>query len=428
MWRFIHPRSKHLHEANGVRVLRLVRDHGTISRIEIAQATGLHKATITDLVAQLISAGFLEDTGELGTHRKVGRRRRLLRFLPLAGLVAGVDIRMTHVAVAITDLNAHVIAQDSFHYEIHDAVNTVLMRVAAMIKNLLKTSRHPVSKLVGIGIGIQGIVDRSTHILVLAENKAAWQGESLSTRLEQEFRIPVYAENDVKAMALGEYLFGAAKGTRDSVHLWVGEGIGAGIMINGQLLHGITSAAGEIGFNTLESSAVNGTTFPLTYHGQKIFGEILNNANLIESYRQHAGKNHGLNVTVPYVVERSRLGDHVAQQVIEEFVSLLNLLCTPMVNTLNPEMIVIGGKLAESFPAVSEMLQAKIHGDVLAPPAEAVRVRCAVNAEMGVILGAAGLVLYELFEPIQRENAAKHRQAVLDEDPAPETAVGIINS
>jgi predicted NBD/HSP70 family sugar kinase len=419
MWHLIHRRSKHLHEANGVRVLRLVRDHGTISRIEIAEATGLHKATITDLVSRLISAGFLEDTGELGSHRKVGRRRRLLRFLPLAGLVAGVDIRMTRVAVAITDLNARVIGQDSFAYETDEGVDTVLTRVAAMIKNLLKASRHPVSKLVGIGIGIQGIVDCSTHTLVLAENKAAWQGESLSTRLQQEFRIPVYAENDVKAMALGEYLFGTAKGIKDFVHLWVGDGIGAGIMINGQLLRGITSAAGEIGFNTLESAAVNERTFPLTYHGQKIFGEILNNANLIESYRQHAERDHGLNITVPYVVERARLGDHVAQQVIEEFVSLLNLLCTPMVNTLNPEMIIIGGKLAESFSAVAEMLQAKIHRDVLTPPAEAVRVRCAVNADTGVILGAAGLVLYEFFEPIQRvtalatrtENAAKQAQS-----------------
>jgi predicted NBD/HSP70 family sugar kinase len=422
MWHLIHRRSKHLHEANGVRVLRLVRDHGTISRIEIAEATGLHKATITDLVSRLISAGFLEDTGELGSHRKVGRRRRLLRFLPLAGLVAGVDIRMTRVAVAITDLNAHVIAQDSFDYGLDDAVEMVLTRVAAMIRNLMKASRNPVAKLVGIGIGIQGIVDCSTHTLVLAENKAAWQGESLSTRLQQEFRIPVYAENDVKAMALSEYLFGTAKGIKDFVHLWVGEGIGAGIIINGQLLHGITSAAGEIGFNTLESASVNEETFPLTYHGQKIFGEILNNANLIESYRQQAGKDQGLNITVPYVVERSRLGDQVAQQVIEEFVSLLNLLCTPMVNTLNPEMIVIGGKLAESFPAVAEMLQAKIHRDILTPPAEAVRVRCAVNADMGVVLGAAGLVLYELFEPIQREsahatrteNATKQAQAVLD--------------
>ena len=413
MWLVSSRRSRHIHEPNEVRVLRIVRDRGAISRIEIAKATGLHKATVTDLVAKLIDAGFLEDTGEVGTRRKVGRRRRLLRFLPMSGLVAGVDIRMTHAAVAITDLNAHVLLHDSFDYHADDSADHVFSRVATMIRALLKASGNPPTMLVGIGIGIQGIIDCSTNTLVLSTNKTGWHGESLSARLEQEFKIPVYAENDVKTMALGEYLFGAAKGAKDFVHLWVGEGVGAGIMINGQLLHGITSAAGEIGFIPLESSAIDRRTFQLTIRDQEIFGQILNDANLIESYRRNAGNAHGDDVTVPFVAERARLGDHVAQQVIEEFVSLLSILCLTLVNTLNPEMIVIGGKFAESLPAVAELLQRRIHKDVLTPPAEAVRVRCAANVERGVILGAAGLVLYELFEPIQRISArsARHHSA-----------------
>ena len=412
MWHVIRRRSRHIHEPNEVRVLRLVRDRRAISRIEIAKATGLHKATVTDLVTKLIEAGFLEDTGEMGTRRKVGRRRRLLRFLPMSGLVAGVDIRMTRAAVAITDLNAQVLSSDSFDYHPEDSADHVFSHVARMIRALLKASGNPPTKLVGIGIGIQGIIDCSTNTLVLSTNKTGWHGESLGARLEQEFKIPVYAENDVKTMALGEYLFGAAKGTKDFVHLWVGDGVGAGIMINGQLLHGITSAAGEIGFIPLESSAVDRTTFPLTFRDQEIFGQILNDKNLIESYRRSAGSADGDDLTVPFVAERARLGDQVAQQVLEEFVSLLYILCLTLVNTLNPEMIVIGGKFAESFPAVSEMLQRRIHKDVLTPPAEAVRVRCAANVERGAILGAAGLVLYELFEPLERVSMRKARPQI----------------
>jgi predicted NBD/HSP70 family sugar kinase len=416
MWQVIHPRSKHIHEPNEVRVLRLVRDGGAFSRIEIAKSTGLHKATVTDMVNKLINAGFLEDTGEVGTRRKVGRRRRLLRFLPTAGLVAGVDIRMTHVAVAITDLNAHVILHDSFDYPPDAPVDHVLAQVATMIRTLLKASHSSPTKLVGIGIGIQGIIECSTNTLVLSTNKTRWQGHSLSASLEQEFKVPVFAENDVKTMTLGEYLFGVAKGTKSCVHLWVGEGIGAGIMINGQLLHGISSAAGEIGFNSLVSSAVDQKSFPLTFRDQQFFGQLLNDANLVESYRRLAGNGQGNNVTVAFVAERARLGDVVAQQVIEEFVSLLSLMSIPMVNALNPELIVVGGKFAESFPAVAEMLQHKIYMNVLAPSAEAVRVRCAANAENGVILGAAGLVLYELFEPAQRVSV---RSARLQSAPHP---------
>jgi predicted NBD/HSP70 family sugar kinase len=171
-------------------------------------------------------------------------------------------------------------------------------------------------------------------------------------------------------------------------------------MINGQLLHGITSSAGEIGYNTLESAAVDSTRFPLTCRGQEIFGQILTDANFVESYRRNTANALEGEPSVPFVTERARLGDPVAQQVIEEFVSLLGILSITMVNTLNPEMIVIGGMLAQAFPGVAELLQAKIHRDLLAPPAEAVRVRCAANGENGVILGAVGLVLYELFEPV----------------------------
>jgi predicted NBD/HSP70 family sugar kinase len=389
----------------------LVRDRGAISRIEIAKATNLHKATVTDLVAKLIRAGFLEDTGEVVARNKVGRKRKLLRFVPMAGIVAGVDIRMTHATVAMYDLQARLLVQDSFQYSLQDPPQLVLARVSATIKTLLKAASLPPSTLVGIGIGVQGIVDCSTNTLVVSQNKKSWQGESLSAHLESEFNVPVYVENDVKTMAIGEYLFGVAKGIKDFVHIWVGEGVGAGIMIHGQLLHGITSSAGEIGFNLIDFPSFYREKYPLTYRDQEMFGEILSDANLVESYSHAAAPSRGIHeVTVAGIAQSARLGDPVAHQVIEEFTSLLSVLCITLVNTLNPEMVVIGGRLAQELPSLAEMLQLKIHRDLLAPPAEAVRVRRASVGESGVTLGAAGLVLYEFFEPIHRGSARSTRR------------------
>lgn len=410
MWNVIHQRSVLTQEPNEVRILRLVRDGGAISRIEIAKATGLHKATITDLVAKLISSGFLEETGEMEARNRVGRRRIMLRFLPLAGLVAGVDIRMTHATVALFDLNAQVLVQESFDYSVDDCAGPVLERTAGTIKSLLKRAGLPKSKLVGIGIGVQGIVDCSTNTLVLSYNKKLWQGESLSAQLESEFKVPVYVENDVKTMAIGEYLLGAAKRRKDFVYIWVGEGVGAGIMINGQLLHGITSSAGEIGYNLLEFPSVFRERFPLTYRNHELFGEILTDANLVESYVRSAHVQDTDEVTVAAIAQRARLGDAVAQQVIEEFATMLSMLCITMVNTLNPEMIVIGGKLAQEYPGIAEMLQLKIHKDLLTPPVEAVRVRPATHGEFSVTLGAAGLVLYEFFEPFHAVSTRSSRR------------------
>ena len=118
MWEVINQRSLLIREPNEVRVLRLVRDSGEISRIEIARECNLNKAYVSELVAKLIQTGFLEETGKVEENDKVGRKRILLRFLPLAGLVAGVDIGMTHSTVVLTDLNAAVLREKTFVYSL----------------------------------------------------------------------------------------------------------------------------------------------------------------------------------------------------------------------------------------------------------------------------------------------------------------------
>jgi N-acetylglucosamine repressor len=410
MWKTFRRRSSFHPEINEVRILSLVRDRGPISRIEIAAETGLHKATITELVGKLIRAGFLEDTGVSPNQKKVGRRRILLKFLPMAGIVAGVDIRLTHVTVALTDLNAEVLVQSAFDYPPSASVDEVFGRVAGTIRSLCAEKGIPVAKLVGIGVGVQGVIDRSTNTLIFSQTKEGWQGKVLGENLGSEFAVPVYIENDVKTMAIGEYQFGAAKGTRDFVYLWIGEGIGAGIVINGRLLHGITSSAGEVGFNLLESPSFFRENYPLTYHGQTMFGEILNDANIEQSYAAARHESPGGEHTVEQMVSRSVGGDSVAAHVLDECASLLSEICIPMVHTLNPEMIVVGGKIASESSPIGNLLQKKIRHDRLSPPVEAVRVTTAAYGNQSVILGAAGLVLHEFFEPMPSPPRARSRR------------------
>ena len=400
MWNVIHQRASLIQEPNEIRILRLVRDRKQISRIEIAKLTDLHKATITDIVVKLIKAGFLEETGQVEESDRVGRKRKLLRFRPQAGLVAGVDIRMTHATVALTDLNAHILQQASFPYTAEASAQDVLALIVEAIQELLTAANATRQKLVGIGVGVQGVIDYATNRLLVSYNKKDWEGEPLSTQLESRFDVPVYVENDVKAMALGEYLLGAAKGTNDFVLIWVGNGVGAGIMINGRLLHGVTSSAGEIGFNTLDLPTFYRENFPLMYRDQEMFGQILTDANFIESYRKASPESESRELTVAAIAQRARYGDQTAQQVIGEYASLLTILSINIVNTLNPEIILLGGKLAQSYPPVAEMLQERIHSDLLRAPVETLRVRSARHGENGVILGAVSLVLYELFEPL----------------------------
>jgi len=400
LWEVINQRSLLIREPNEVRVLRLVRDSGEISRIEIARACNLNKAYVSELVAKLIQTGFLEETGKVEVTDKVGRKRILLRFLPLAGLVAGVDVGMTHSTIVLTDLNAAVLRKKTFVYSLETPAKKVLSNVADIISGLLAETNDSQSRLVGIGVGVQGLIDYKTNTLMVSHNKKSWEGESLSAELETHFKVPVYVENDVKAMTLGEYLLGSAKGIKNLVYLFIGDGLGAGIMINGHLHRGFTSSAGEIGYTELEPASFYREQFPLMYNGQSIFGQILTDTNIVESYRRN---NSGLGekqISVATIAEKAGNGDLTAIQIIRECASLLSNLSINLINTLNPELIIIGGKLSQCYPELIDLVRETIHKDLLSVPAEAVLVRAATRGEEAVALGATGLVLYEMFEPL----------------------------
>jgi len=390
-----------IREPNEVRILRLVRDSGEISRVEIAKLCNLNKAYVTELVAKLIQNGFLETTGKVEVNDRVGRKRILLRFIPSAGLVAGVDVGMTHATVVITDLNAKVLQEKAFSYSIDTPARNVLAKVVDAITTSLAATGYPLSRLVGIGLGVQGLIDYRTNTLMVSHNKKSWEGESLSKQLEEQFNVPVYVENDVKAMTLGEYLLGAAKGVKNLAYLFIGDGLGAGIMINGHLHRGFTSSAGEIGYTEMEPAAYYKEHFPhLHTSDQTIFGQILTDSNIIESYKRKASGDDKADASINAIAERAINGDNVARSIIEECSSLLSILSINLINMLNPELIIIGGKLSQSSPSVIDLVRTKIHRDILSVPAEAVQVKAASLGEEAVALGAASLVLYEMFEPL----------------------------
>jgi len=399
LWDVIKQRSLLIREPNEVRILRLVRDSGEISRVEIANVCNLNKAYVAELVAKLIQTGFLETSGKDEANAKVGRKRILLKFVPMAGLVAGVDVGMSHTTVIVTDLNATILQRKTFTHSVETPAKKVLSSVIDAISSLLADIHSAQSRLVGIGLGVQGLIDYRTNRLITSHNKKSWEGESLSEQLEAQFKVPMYVENDVKAMTVGEYLLGSAKGSKNLVNLFIGDGLGAGIIINGHLHRGFTSSAGEIGYTELTPPAHMSENYPLLYNGQSIFGQILTDANIAKSYARKSGKKSE-DISVTAIAEREIAGDSIARQIIEECASLLSFLCINLVNLLNPELIIIGGKLAQSSPTLIELLRTKIHKDTLAVPAEAVQVRAASHGAEAVALGATSLVLYEMFEPL----------------------------
>ncbi len=171
-------------------------------------------------------------------------------------------------------------------------------------------------------------------------------------------------------------------------------------MINGHLHRGFTSSAGEIGYTELVPASFYREQVPLMYNGQSIFGQILTDTNIVESYRRCASGHAREQISVETISEMAESGDRTALQIMGESASLLSVLSINLINMLNPELIIIGGRLSQCYPKLIGQVRETIHKDLLSVPAEAVQVRAATRGEEAVALGATSLVLYEMFEPL----------------------------
>lgn len=396
MWKALQKRRSYFDEPNEYRILRVVRDTTSISRTEISHQCNLSKTTVTEIVARFLKAGFLEFVGEGSSTRRGGRKRELLRFNPRASYVVGVDISMRHVQTVVTDLNANILERSAFDHAPGSPPDQVLQQVSNILRQW--EERHPeyFRKGVGIGLGLPGLIDRTTGVVLVADTLKGWRNLNLRQYFEERFGLSTFVENDVKAMTLAEYLFGAGKHVPNQVFLWIGDGIGAGIIIDGKLHHGITSSAGEVGYNEVGFFVTDKSRFPLLYAGQRDFGEILSDAGVIQSYHRNGGRK---TVAGPEALIRAAAsGDTLANQVVDEIASLISAVCINLINTLNPELIVLGGRLVDGATMVHRV-QERVREDILSMPAEAVHIRPAKLGGDGVLVGSAGLVLYDLFKP-----------------------------
>ncbi|HTP79064.1 MAG TPA: ROK family transcriptional regulator [Bacteroidota bacterium] len=400
-----------VNEPNEFRILRVVRDYSTISRVELAQILGLSKTTVSWLVGRLLRHGYLKNVGAGSSTVKGGRKRQLLRFNPSARYVIGVDIKLRSTQMAITDLNAAMEQRTSIEYPIGSSPDVVLGGITRGLRQWRTMKPEYFSKAVGIGIGMPGVIDEEKGVVRVADALKSWREVNLKRFFEDEFGLPTFAENDVKAMTVGEFLFGASRYIPNQVCLFVGDGVGAGIVVEGRLMRGVTSSAGEIGFNELGHTLKSSGDFPLLISDQEDLGGVVSDHRFIEVYQRHGGQRKISDAAE--IVDAATAGEAIAMKIVDEAASLISMVSIQLINLLNPETIVLAGKLAGS-PKVAALVQDRVRFDVLSAPAEAVQIVPAKLGSDGVLLGAVGLVLYDLFKPSRtQQNRRQPIQASL---------------
>ncbi|WP_204524777.1 ROK family protein [Litchfieldia alkalitelluris] len=374
-------------------VLNIIRDYKRISRANIAKVAGLNKATVSSLVDELIQEHYVI---ELGTGESTGGRRPLmLEFNRNAGTLIGVELGVNFILVVSTNLQARIIWKKQVYLKKDELQQHIVEKMVETIKEAIELSPKTPYGIIGIVVGVPGIVNHETGSILFAPN-LNWDYVPIASMLTQQLpHYRIHVENEAKLAALGEKWFGSGKEYKNIVYISAGTGIGAGVILNEQLYTGVEGLAGEVGHHIidvkgLKCSCGNYGCWEM-YASEKALQNRLKPL-LLEEY------------SIDSILLLARLGNSEINKVLSETGMYLGVGLLNIINSYNPEAIIIGNSLVEA-------------GDLILDPAKKFVKKSMLNkanhpniikAQLGdksCVIGAVSLILKELLSIEEEEDS-----------------------
>ena len=357
---------------NLVRIVGALRGSGAVSRADIARLTGISRTTVSSVVAELGRAGWIREDGAHGAPTSQGGRPPVLVALePLAGLAVGIDFDHDHVRVAVADLAHEVRAERELALDV-DADGPHALDVAAeLVRETLREIGAQPDQVIGVGLGLPAPVQSASGLVLQPEILPGWTAMSPAAEMSARLGLPVRADNDANLGALAEATWGAAQGVEDCLFLELRGGVGAGLLLRGELYRGAAGLAGELGHVTVDD---HGSICGCGNRGclQQVASEPA-----ILALLQAAGRPYD---SIAEVVQAARAGDRACARVLADAGRHIGQALAMACNLLNPRRVIIGGEL-------------RLAGDLLLGPAReelARRTLAATTASTELVPGALG--------------------------------------
>ncbi len=386
---------------NEIRVFRTIFESGPISRAKVARRLNLSRAAVTLITQKLAKRGLLATVGKGASTERGGRREVLLAISPRAGIILAAQLERDFFRYGLLDSSARRIDQETQSCALGTPPAQVLDRLIKGLQKMLRRHHVLMERIFGMGIGLPGILNYERGCLREAYTLQGWQDFPVQSYVVERLGVPVFLENDVKAVTLGEFQFGSGRLVRDLICLWVEDGIGAGIIVNGQLLRGATSSAGEIGYNELALGQAGGRSLLITPQHHD-WGDILSHSNLKQAVQRglEDGWSSSLQPSceVADIITAAEAGDPLALHLVKEFGRLLGAVCVNLIYSFNPPLMLLHGPLFYRSPLVADEVRAHVARGILRSPVEAVDIRTGMLGKDAVLVGAATLVLENLFK------------------------------
>ncbi|WP_431041697.1 ROK family transcriptional regulator [Streptomyces sp. P1-3] len=390
-----------LHRANLERVVRAVRMAGSLTQAEIARSTGLSAATVSNIVRELKDGGTVEVTPTSAG----GRRARSVSLSGDAGIVVGVDFGHTHLRVAIGNLAHQVLAEEAEPLDVDASAAQGMDRAEYLVNRLIAATGSSPEKVIGVGLGVPGPIDMETGALGSTAILPGWAGTNPRDDLAARLGVPVHVDNDANLGALGELVWGAGRGVADLAYIKIASGVGAGLVINGQIYRGPGGTAGEIGHITLDESG------PVCRCGNRGCLETFTAARYVLPLLHSS---HGTDLTVERMVQLAREGDPGCRRVIADVGRHIGSGVANLCNLLNPRRVVLGGHLAEAGDLVLNPIRESVARYAIPSAARQLSVMPGALGGRAEVLGALALVLSEMGDSTLLDGALPARTAALN--------------
>jgi glucokinase len=310
-------------------------------------------------------------------------------------LTLGIDVGGTKIDTALVDSNGNIIAK---HYRLVGSSKDPNKTMADIIDSVNICSTQSGKKAMALGLGVAGQIDKVNGVVRYSPNLPTWRDVPLKAELESVLRIPVIINNDVRVITWGEWQHGSGKGVDDLVCLFVGTGIGGGIVSHGHLMEGCQNTAGELGHITVVAGGRK-CTCPNdgcmeAYAGGWAIAERARDAVRANSQAGRALIDLAgdiASITSITVSQAFKNGDPLAQRLVKDTSKYLAAGVVSIVNAFNPCLIIMGGGVIEGLPELVSLVEARVRTQALQTPVENLRfTKGSLGTKAGVI-GAAAL-------------------------------------
>jgi len=341
-------RSNTIRDINRQIVLNYVRELGPISRADIARETALQRSTISLIVDDLRVDGLIEEVGGESTG---GRPPSLLSVRAADAVAIGVDLGTVKTVMASGDLAGRVLEQEEFPTD--SDVQKTLRKIFQCAQRLIEKNNGTIE---GIGISLPGVVDPETGNLYVPQ--FSWRNEPIAETLTRATSLPVSIDNDANAAALAELWFGRPeiREVRDFILVLVEEGVGTGIVFDGQVYRGEGGTAGEFGHMTIGT----GAPVQCAVGSRECWEAFASERAALARYQKLSRSNGSHDITFASLMDLALRGERNARTALKETARYLGIGIANLIQGLAPEAVIVGGPIARVWPLIVEDLKASV--------------------------------------------------------------------